>query len=95
MVLRDPDMARVLATIKIFPSGPEVDLDSLADELGRGLPEGFKLHGRETEPLAFGMKVLLVGVSMPDAEGYSPKLEEYLKGLKGVDEIATINVQRI
>ncbi|MFB0569290.1 MAG: elongation factor 1-beta [Nitrososphaeria archaeon] len=88
-------MARVLATVKIFPSDPEVDLDSLADKVERGLPEGFKLHGKETEPLAFGMKVLLVGISMPDAEGYSSKLEEYLKGLKEVDEITILNVQRI
>ncbi len=88
-------MARVLATVKIFPSGPEVDLDSLSDKVKRGLPEGFKLHGKETEPLAFGMKVLLVGITMPDAEGYSSKLEEYLKGLKEVDEITILNVQRI
>lgn len=88
-------MARVLATVKIFPSGLDIDLDSLADEVQRGLPQGFKLHGRETEPLAFGMKILLLGISMPDAEGYSPRLEEYLKSLKGVDEITILNVQRI
>jgi len=88
-------MSRVLATVKIFPSGPDVDLDSLAEEVERGLPDGLRFHGKETEPLAFGMKVLLVGISMPDAEGYSQRLEEYLKSLKGVDEITTISVQRI
>jgi len=88
-------MSRVLATVKIFPSGPDVDLKSLADEVERGLPQGFKLHGKETEPLAFGMKVLLVGISMPDAEGYSQKLDDYLKSLKEVDEITTISIQRI
>lgn len=88
-------MARVLATVKVFLSGPEVELQAVADEIARNLPEGFEFHGSKSEPLAFGMEVLVVGVSMPDEEGYSSRLEDYLRKVSGVDEISVLTVQRV
>src|SRR5574341_155424 len=63
------EMGEVAAKIKIMPSGMDVDLNKLKEALKRALPSGAKLHGFSEEPVAFGLKALMVVVKVGDMEG--------------------------
>lgn len=88
-------MARVLVKIRILPESTDVNLDDLMDKIASMIPEGFKVHFKEKEPMAFGMDCLIIGISMPDEEGYMDKLEDYLRNTEGVQEINVVSMTRI
>ena len=73
--------------IRVMPVDSEVDLDGLAERIKKGLPSGFKLVSTSKEPIGFGMESLIVGISVPEEEGVTDRLEEYLRSIEGVGEV--------
>ena len=57
-------MGEVAAKIKVMPSGMDVDLNKLKDALTKVIPEGARIHGFSEEPVAFGLKALMVVVKV-------------------------------
>ncbi len=89
-------MAKVLALIKVYPSGTDIDLKELVQRVKRSLPEGYEVTRHEEEPIAFGLKALKLYILMPEEEeGGTSKVEELLKGLEGVEEVEVEAVHRI
>jgi elongation factor 1-beta len=89
-------LARVLALVKLYPSGTEVNLARLVEEVRSRLPEGYEITRHEEEPIAFGLKALKLYVLMPEEEeGGTAKLEEILRSVEGVDEVEIEAVHRI
>jgi len=87
-------MAKVLATYRIFPNSDEIDLKKLLNSINEKLPENFKIYASKEEPIAFGLKALIIQFLMPDEAGYSRKIEEFLEGFEEISEVTVINVQR-
>jgi|YelNatPaOPRAMG01_1025707.scaffolds.fasta_scaffold32149_5 elongation factor 1-beta len=89
-------MARVVASIKIFPAEPGANLEDLKGEIKRALPEGIEVYKMEEEPIAFGLVALVGHFVLPgDSGGLMEKLEEGLKSTPGVGEIQFISARRV
>ncbi len=89
-------MARVLAVIRVFPSGTEVDVEDLASRLGKSLPKECALAKFEVEEIGFGIKVLRVYVLMPeDYEGGTARIEEAFSSVDGVSQVEVEYVTRV
>ncbi|MBE2899746.1 elongation factor 1-beta [Methanothermobacter thermautotrophicus] len=88
-------MGDVVATIKVMPESPDVDLEALKKEIQDRIPEGTELHKIDEEPIAFGLVALNVMVVVGDAEGGTEAAEESLSGIEGVSNIEVTDVRRL
>lgn len=94
--LKDRDiMGEVAAKLKIMPSGMDVDMNKLKDSLTKAIPQGVKLHGFAEEPIAFGLKALIVVVKVGDVEGGTEKVEEAFSKVKGVESVNVVELGRL
>ncbi|VVB85773.1 Elongation factor 1-beta [uncultured archaeon] len=88
-------MGEVAAKIKVMPSGMDVDLNKLKDSLKKVIPAGARLHGFSEEPVAFGLKALMVVVKVGDIEGGTEKVEEAFSKVKGVESVSVEELGRM
>lgn len=88
-------MGKVSATVEVKPEGPDVDLDSLLDDVEKSLPKGAKITDSQTEPIGFGVSKLLVQVTIPDREGGTEAVEKAFSDIDGVQSVDTGNVTRL
>ena len=61
-------MAKVLASIKIFPNDANIDLSNLKSKVQASLPTGSTVEKFEEEPVAFGLVALIAHVVLPEDE---------------------------
>ncbi len=89
-------MARVLAVVKVYPSGTEIDLDKLVEDIKSKLPEGYEITKHQKEPIAFGLNALILYILMPEeTEGGTSTLEDLLRSVEGIEEVEVEAVHRI
>jgi translation elongation factor aEF-1 beta len=89
-------MARVLASIKIFPNDAGIDLAALKSRIQASLPAGSTVQRFDEEPVAFGLVALIAHVVLPeDAAGHMDKVEEAIRGVDQVSEIEVLRVGRV
>ena len=73
-------MAKVLASIKIFPHEANIDLTPLKSKVEASLPAGSSVQRFEEEPVAFGLVALIAHVILPDdAAGHMDQVEEAIR----------------
>jgi elongation factor 1-beta len=86
-------LAKILASIKIFPNDADIDLNALKSKIQSALPAGYIAQKFEEEPVAFGLVALIAYVVLPeDAAGTMDKAEE---AIRSVDQVSQIEVLRI
>ena len=68
-------MADVLATMKIMPESPEVDLEALKETIQNGLPEDAEFQNITEEPIAFGLVALILNFTIED--GWPSMTQKY------------------
>jgi elongation factor 1-beta len=89
-------LARVLASIKIFPNDANIDLEALKSRIQSSLPAGSTIQKFEEEPVAFGLVALIAYVIMPeDAAGQMDQVEEAIRSVDQVSEIEVLRVGRV
>lgn len=89
-------MARVLASIKIFPNDANLDLNVLKTRVEKALPAGSTVQKFEEEPIAFGLVALIAHVVLPeDAGGQMDQVEEAIRSVESVSEIQVLRVGRV
>lgn len=89
-------MARVLASIKIFPNDANLDLSVLKMKVQQALPTGSTVQKFEEEPIAFGLVALIAHVVLPeDAGGQMDQVEEAIRSVESVSEIQVLRVGRV
>lgn len=59
-------MADVLVVLKVYPDSDEINLDNLYGDISNSLPKEYKIVKKETEPIAFGLKALILYIQMPE-----------------------------
>jgi len=88
-------MGSVIITYKIFPTGIEVDFEKLKKEIQANLPEFASADGYGEEPIAFGLKALLVQIRFPeDRSGLLDELEKKLEAISDISQLQTLMVRR-
>ncbi|MFY9639198.1 MAG: elongation factor 1-beta [Methanobacterium sp.] len=88
-------MGEVVATIKLMPESPEMDVEKVKAEVKSSIPENTELHSIEEEPIAFGLVALNVMVVVDDAEGGTEQIEENLSKIEDVASIEVVDVRRL
>ncbi|MCX9011597.1 MAG: elongation factor 1-beta [Candidatus Methanoperedens sp.] len=88
-------MGEVAAKIKIMPSGMDIDLNRLKEDIKKAIPPGARLHGFSEEPVAFGLKALIAIVKVGDIEGGTEKVEEAFGKVKGVESVSVVELGRM
>jgi elongation factor 1-beta len=88
-------LAKVLASIKIFPTDANLDLNVLRTKIQQSLPPGSTVQKFEEEPVAFGLVALIAHVVLPDdVEGKMDQVEESIRAVDWVSEIQVLRVGR-
>ena len=69
-------MGEVVATLKIMPESPDVDLEALKAAIQAAMPAEAEFHKIEEEPIAFGLVALNLIFIIEDGEGGTESTEE-------------------
>ncbi|MDV0447483.1 hypothetical protein MsAg5_13820 [Methanosarcinaceae archaeon Ag5] len=89
-------MSGVAATIKVMPENVETDLNALKQKLREVTPAGAKVNGEIVEqPIAFGLKALIVTVIVEDGEGGTEGVEAAYESTPGVAGIQIMEMDRL
>lgn len=88
-------MADVIVTIKIMPSGVDVNLDHLKTKAAK---EIIAFNGRiikeVIEPVAFGLKAIKLTFSYDENKGGTDYIEEKISKIKEVESVDVVDVRR-
>jgi elongation factor 1-beta len=89
------NMGSVIITYKVFPIGVEVNFEDLKKKIEANLPSFASVDGYGEEPIAFGLKALLMQVRFPeDKSGVLDELEKKLEGISDISQLQTLMVRR-
>jgi len=88
-------MGAILVTYKVFPEDIEEDFEPLKGEIKKILPSSSQIEGWGEEPVAFGLKALLVQVRFPEeVTGIVDEFEVALGKIVGVSQVQTFQIRR-
>jgi elongation factor 1-beta len=88
-------MGDVAAKIKVMPESIDTDLKELKEKLKAAIPAGAELYGDIVEePIAFGLKALIVTLIVNDQEGGTEVVEETFAKIPGAENVQVIDVNR-
>lgn len=87
-------MATSILKIKIMPASPETDLEKIKEEAKKEIEKlSAKLHGTETEPIAFGLKALILTILWPEDKALD-LIESALGKIEDVNSVQVIDFRR-
>jgi len=84
-----------MAVLKVMPDSADRDLKKLEDSLKAVLPKSAKLQGVQVKPIAFGLKALLIAITVNDAEGGTEGVEEAFAKVPGVESVTVEMMDRV
>lgn len=88
-------MAKVLISMKIFPTGTEIDLNQLKQTIEKSLPKDASVYGFGEEPIAFGLNALIAHILIPEEKsGTLEEVENNLRNIEGISQIEIYMVRR-
>jgi len=89
-------LAKVLVSLKIFPSDVNVDLEALKKKIEDSLPDFASIYKYEEEPIAFGLVALIAHVLVPeDKAGGIDEVETALKNIDEISNFQALTIQRV
>ena len=84
-----------MAVLRVMPDSADRDMKKLEDSLKAALPKSAKLQGTQLKPIAFGLKALLVAITVSDAEGGTEAVEEAFAKVPGVESVTVDMMDRV
>jgi len=80
--------------IKIMPESPESDLKKIEEDAKQVLEKtGAKIHSIEIEPIAFGLKAVIIIFGWPEEKGLD-LLEDELSAVEQVSSTEVLEMRR-
>jgi len=88
-------LGSVIVTYKVFPTDIIENFDDLKRKIEANTPEFVSVEGYGEEPVAYGLKALLVQVKFPEEKtGILEEFEKKLEGISEVSQLQTLMVRR-
>lgn len=88
-------MAQIIITLRVMPESPDVNLESLVEEISSIISaEQGSVMGTEEEPIGFGIKALRVTFSRSEDLGSTDAIEEKVAGMTGVESAEAVDARR-
>jgi len=89
-------LARVLVSLKIFPSDINVDREALKKKIEDSLPDFASVYKFEEEPIAFGLVAIIAHVLVPeDKAGGIDEVEAALKNIDEISNFQALTIRRV
>ncbi len=89
-------MAKVVVSLKIFPSETSIDLNLIKTKIEKNLPKYASVHKFAEEPIAFGLVALIAHIVVPEENpGGLNEVEKVLKRIDEISEVETLMVRRV
>lgn len=83
-------MGRVGAFYDVMPDGTEVSVDDLMTVIPKVMPAGVEISEMKVEPIAFGLKKIVLSTVMDDKEGLVTALEDALLSVDGIQNVECV-----
>ncbi len=80
-------MAKVMMRIRVMPNDVNVNMEELLERVKDIQLEGVELRDATIQPVAFGLKALVLLAIMPDTEGIGDKYVEEIQKIDGVESV--------
>lgn len=89
-------IAKVMVSLKIYPSDIVGDMNGLKKTVEKTLEGKASIYKFEEEPVAFGLVALIAHVLVPEeANGRMDEVENKLKSIPGISEVQVLVSRRI
>ncbi|MGD8505322.1 MAG: elongation factor 1-beta [Candidatus Bathyarchaeota archaeon] len=89
-------MAKVMVSMKIFPTGTDIDLNHLEQKIEKSLPADSSAYKFAKEPVAFGLNALIAHILLPEEKsGGLEEIESNIQKIEGVSQIQIVMVRRV
>lgn len=80
-------MGSVVMKIRVMPSDVDVNLDEVLEKIKGIQMEGVEVRDTAIQPIAFGLKAIVLMAVMPDAEGIGDRYIEEIGKIDGVESV--------
>ena len=80
-------MGKVYMKLRVMPEDVDVDLERVYEKIKEVAPENVEIKDYKIQPIAFGLKALLVVAVMPDEGGIGDQLVERIQSIEGVESV--------
>ena len=80
-------MGNVVMKLKVMPTDVNVDLNAVLEKIKEVNLKGVEIRNSEIQPIAFGLKALIILVVMPDTENIGDKFIEEIQKIDGVESV--------
>ncbi len=80
-------MGKVYMKLRVMPEDVDVDLEKIYEKIKEIAPEKVEIRDYKIQPIAFGLKALLVMAVMPDEGGVGDELIEKIQSIEGVESV--------
>ncbi len=87
-------MADVVVTMKLMPESPETDLEALAAKAEEVISSVGEVGKKEEEPVAFGLKAVLLTFVMDESKGTTDEIEKKISDFEEVASAEITDVRR-
>ncbi|MFQ5980708.1 MAG: hypothetical protein ACXAB4_02110 [Candidatus Hodarchaeales archaeon] len=87
-------MGNVLTVLKVIPTSPEVNRESLIEKIGKEMaPDGLEVLKTEEQPLYYGLFSIFFYLKHPDSDEGSEMLNNLQAGMQDLDVIESVEVE--
>ena len=88
-------MGIALIKIKLMPISPEVNLEEIKEKSKEIIEKNKGMHPQfEEQPIAFGLKAVIVGFEQDENDGELEPIEEGFKKIGNVSSVEVIDMRR-
>jgi elongation factor 1-beta len=88
-------MGEVAVQLKIMPNSPDVDLKGLSDQITSQVADYGRMYSCEVQPIAFGLKALIITFIVEDEEGGTEAVEDSISQIGEVESVQAVAVTRM